>query len=322
MTDTSVPLLAAFGETMLRYTPTGDRRLETSEEFAVHVGGAESNVAAAAARLGLESAWLSRLPDTRLGRRIAATLRRHGVEPCVDWTDGGRMGTYYLEPGGKSRTASVTYDRAGTPIREATPADLATDRVAAADALHTTGITPALSETLADTTAELLELAGHNGTTRVFDVNYRGKLWAPAAARETLSGLLDAVDVLVVADRDAATVFDADGDSEVVARRFASTHDIDLVIVTEGAAGATALSGGEVHAQPTFEATDRYPVGTGDAFVGGFLASYLRGEDLDRALSVGAATAALKREIPGDIATVDPADVRALLDADTRDISR
>jgi len=112
--DSDSPSLATFGETMLRYTPTGDERLETSETFAVHTGGAESNVAVAAARLGLGSAWLSRLPDTPLGRRIAATLRRHGVDPLVDWTDGGRVGTYYLEPGGKSRTASVTYDRVGT----------------------------------------------------------------------------------------------------------------------------------------------------------------------------------------------------------------
>ncbi len=316
------PSLVTVGETMLRYTPTADERLETADEFAVHVGGAESNVAVAAARLGLDSAWLSRLPDSPLARRIPARLRQHGVDPLVDWTDSGRVGTYYLEPGGKSRTASVTYDRGGTPIRDATPADLATERVTAADALHVTGITPALSETLAETTAELLGLAERNGTTRVFDVNYRGKLWSPAEARETLSPLLDAVDVLVVADRDAATVFDAEGDAGTVAREFAAGHDIDLVIVTEGAAGATALLEGETYSQPTFEAADRYPVGTGDAFVGGFLSSHLRGEALDRALAVGAATAALKREIPGDLATVDRADVDGLLADPDSGISR
>ncbi len=319
---TDPPSLATFGETMLRYSPTGDERLETSDEFAVHVAGAESNVAVAAARLGLDSAWLSRLHDSSLGRRITGTLRHHGVDPLVDWTDEGRVGTYYLEPGAESRTASVVYDRAGTPVRETTPGDLPTDRIAAADAFHTTGITPALSETLADTTAELLALAGRNDTARVFDVNYRGKLWSPESARETLSGLLGDVDVLVVADRDAATIFDAAGRPETVAREFASSHDIDLVVVTQGEAGATALLEGDVYTQSTFETANRYPVGTGDAFVGGLLASYLRGDSLDRALSVAAATAALKREIPGDLATVDPADVDAVLDDPDRDISR
>ncbi len=320
--DSDHPSLATVGETMLRFTPTGDERLETSGEFAVHVGGAESNVAVAADRLGLDSAWLSRLPDTPLGRRIPATLRRHGVDTLVDWTDEGRVGTYYLEPGGESRRASVTYDRAGTPVRGATPADLATDRIIRADALHTTGITPALSETLAATTADLLALAGDHGTTRVFDVNYRGKLWSPAAARETLSSLLDDVDLLVVADRDAETVFGYDGDAASIAREFASAHGVDRVIVTTGESGATALFGEDLVTQSTFDSTDRYPVGTGDAFVGGFLASYLRGGSLERALSVAAATAALKREIPGDLATVDPADVESLLDAPGSGISR
>lgn len=319
---TREPSLATFGETMLRFSPTNDERLETSDEFAVHVAGAESNVAVAAARLGIDSAWLSRLPDSSLGRRVARTLRGHGVDPLVDWTDEGRVGTYYLEPGAQSRTASVVYDRAGTPVRETTPDSLSTDRITAADAVHSTGITPALSETLADTTAELLALAGRADTTRVFDVNYRAKLWSPGEARETLSGLLDAVDVLVVADRDAATIFDRTGDPAAIARGFADSHDIELVVVTQGRAGATALEDGTVHTQSTFDSSDQYPVGTGDAFVGGLLAARLRGASLDRALSVAAATAALKREIPGDLATVDPADVDAVLDDSGRDISR
>ena len=44
--------LVTFGETMLRYTPPPGERLETADSFAVDVGGAESNVAVAAARLG------------------------------------------------------------------------------------------------------------------------------------------------------------------------------------------------------------------------------------------------------------------------------
>jgi len=314
MTDSAQPpTLATFGETMLRFSPPGNGRLETSDQFDVHVGGAESNVAVAAARLGVESCWLSRLPDTRLGRRITGRLQQHGVDTVVDWTAEGRVGTYYLEPGGTSRQTAVVYDRGGTPIRHVRPAALATDRIRAADAFHVTGITPALSETLAETTADLLSLAGEADTTRVFDVNYRRKLWSPAEARETLTDLLPSVDVLVVAERDAATVLDRDEPVEALARGLAADYDIGTVIVTEGAAGATALRDGDAYSQATFDAADTHPVGTGDAFVGGVLAADLSGEPLDRALATGAATAALKREIPGDLATVDPAEVERLL---------
>jgi len=324
MTDSAgpAPTLATVGETMLRYSPPDDERLETCDRFDVHTGGSESNVAAAAARLGVDSCWLSRLPETRLGRHVTGHLRQYGVEPVVDWTDDGRVGTYYLESGGQSRTTTVIYDRTGTPIREATPGDLATDRIETADALYVSGITPALSETLAETTAELLALAGEADTGRVFDVNYREKMWSPTAARETLTELFPAVDTLVVAERDARTVLDRTDDAGVLGQDLAAAYDIETVIVTQGAAGATAVREGTILTQETFAAADSHPVGTGDAFVGGYLAADLQGESLERALCTGAATAALKREIPGDVATVDPAEVERLIDGSSEEISR
>jgi 2-dehydro-3-deoxygluconokinase len=306
--------LVTVGETMLRYSPPAGERLERADAFDVHVAGAESNVAVAAARLGLDTAWLSKLPAGPLGRRIADTLRGHGVDPAVTWTDEGRVGTYYLEPGGRSRETAVVYDRADSAVTTATADELATDHVEAADALHTTGITPALSATLEETTAALLDRAQAAGTTTVFDVNYRAKLWEPAAARATLTDLLPSVDVLVVAERDARTVLDCEGDAEAIARYLADEYGFETAILTRGGEGALALSDDEIREQPVYAAADTYPIGTGDAFVGGFLSRYLTDADLPTALDWGAATAALKREIRGDVALVTPDEVRAVVE--------
>jgi 2-dehydro-3-deoxygluconokinase len=314
--------LVTAGETMLRYSPPDGERLERAGEFAVHVAGAESNVAVAAARLGLDTAWLSKLPDGPLGRRIADTLRSHGVDPAVTWADEGRVGTYYLEPGGRQRETAVVYDRADSAVTTATADDLATDRLDDTAAFHTTGITPALSPTLAETTAALLDRAQDAGATTVFDVNYRAKLWDAAEARATLSDLLPAVDVLVVAERDAKTVLDYDGDAEAVARDLAADYGFETTVVTRGGDGALALHEDTVHEQPAYDADDSHPIGTGDAFVGGFLAQYLRDGDVPAALSWGAATAALKREIRGDVAVVTPAEVRAVTESGAGGIDR
>lgn len=314
--------LVTVGETMLRYSPPEGDRLERASEFAVHVAGAESNVAVAAARLGLDTTWLSKLHDGPLGRRIADTLRGHGVDPAVTWTDEGRVGTYYLEPGGRQRETAVVYDRANSAVTTATADELATDRIAAADAVHTTGITPALSETLARTTADLLDRARDAGVTTVFDVNYRAKLWDPATARATLTDLLPDIDVLVVAERDARTVLDYAGDAETIARDLAAEYDFETTVVTRGADGALALQNEAVHEQAAYESADTHPIGTGDAFVGGFLAQYLAGESVPTALDWGAATAALKREIRGDVALVTPEEVRAVVADDAGGIGR
>jgi len=314
-----MPELATFGETMLRLSPPGDQPVETADSFAVRAAGAESNVAVAAQRLGVESTWLSKLPDSPPGRRVLTALRQHGVDPAVVLTEAGRQGTYYLESADPPRGRTVIYDREGAAIRTATAAELPTEHVERADAFHTTGITPALSDTLATTTADLLDIARDAGTTTAFDLNYRSKLWSPEAARETVTDLLDRVDLFVVADRDAETVLGLAGSPVETAERLDADYDFETVVVTRGDEGAVAVHDGQTHEQPAIPASDAHPVGTGDAFVGGFLASRLQGGTVPDALAYGTATAALKRTVPGDMAVVTPEAVeRALADESGR----
>jgi 2-keto-3-deoxygluconate kinase (EC 2.7.1.45) len=218
--------LVTFGETMLRLSPSAGERLSTTRRLDARAGGAESNVAVAGASLGIETAWLSKLPDSPLGRRIVHELRGHGVTPHVAWDDDpeARLGTYYLEPGGAPRGTNVIYDRADASITTVRPAELATEAVADADYCYTSGITPALSEAAEETTAHLLERAQTAGTTTVFDLNYREKLWPPATARATYRELFPSVDVLVAPRRDARRVLDrapVAGEAETAAERLA-----------------------------------------------------------------------------------------------------
>lgn len=313
--------LVTFGETMLRLGVSRGERLETTDEFAVHVGGAESNVACAAATLGREAVWCSRLPDGPLGRRITRALAAQGVETRVAWADDGRVGTYYYEPGGTPRGARVVYDRANAAVTRATPADVPTDELRAADEFYVSGITPALSDTLQETTRELVATAREADTRVAFDVNYREKLWSPETARETLDPYLDAVDTLVIAERDARRVFDATGDPREILRRFAD-RDAETIVLTRGADGALAHHDGTIHEGPVFEADTHDPVGTGDAFVGGFLTWRHDGASVEQALRAGAATAACKRTLVGDNVVVTRAEVERVMREGDDGISR
>jgi 2-dehydro-3-deoxygluconokinase len=315
--------LVTFGETMLRLTPPRGHRLSRVDNLDVHVGGAESNVAVGAANLGVEAAWMSLLPDTELGERIAYALRGEGVEPLVTWTDTGRVGTYYFERGGMPRGRDVVYDRDGAPIRKATPESVAVGRVRDADVFFTTGITPALSDQLVETTASLLETASDAGATTAFDVNYRAKLWTPAAARSTLADLFPSVDVLFAAERDARDVLGFDGDPETVARDLVDVYGFETVVITLGEEGALALHDGTATRRGTYPTDTVDPLGSGDAFASGFLAERLDGGSLTEALDYGAATAALKRTVEGDMARVSRDEVRALVENGGRtDIER
>jgi 2-dehydro-3-deoxygluconokinase len=309
--------LVTFGETMLRLSPPAGERIESADRLDCQSAGAESNVAIAAARLGTDTVWLSKLPESVLGRRVAGDVRSHGVDVRVAWSEGGRQGTYYLEPGGKPRGANVIYDRADAAVTTADPTDLDTDAVDDAEVCFTTGITPALSETLFETTETLLDRCATAG----FDLNYRRKLWSPAAARAAYEELLPAVDLLFAPERDCREILELDGSPAEIADTLRARYDCETVVLTRGEDGALAHTG-DVVEQPVVEADTVDPIGTGDAFVGGYLSRSIRGESQATALRWGAATAALKRTIAGDVALVSESEVEDVLAADGGGIDR
>lgn len=314
--------LVTFGETMLRLSPPGSERIESASEFEVRAAGSESNVAVAAERLGAVSTWASKLPDSPLGRRVVGELRQYGIDTEIVWSESGRQGTYYLEYGGKPRGTNVVYDRDDSAITTAKAQEFDLELIQDARVFFTSGITPALSPTLRETTATMLKAARQAGTRTAFDFNYRQKLWSPEEARETLTQFFPGIDVLVIAARDARTVLDYEGDPRQLAHKLGSQFDFTTVVVTRGDQGALAWHDNVIHDQGAYETDTVDPIGTGDAFTGAFLARRLSGDEIDRALEYASATAALKRTIPGDIALVTKAEVDAVVSDRTEDISR
>ncbi|WP_416838667.1 bifunctional 2-dehydro-3-deoxygluconokinase/2-dehydro-3-deoxygalactonokinase [Haloferax sp. DFSO52] len=315
--------LVTFGETMLRLSPPRGERLETARELEVQAGGAESNVAVAAARLGHDTAWFSKLPNSPLGRRVVGELQSHGVDTDgVVWDDEHRQGLYYLEHGVSPRPTNVVYDRADAAVTTLETSETDLDAVRDAEICYTSGITPALSETLRETTIDVLAAAQEAGTTTAFDLNYRSKLWTPEDAADAYRDLFGSIDVLFAAKRDAETVLGRDGDAESIARGLAADFDFETVVVTRGVAGSLAFTDGEVYEQGVYEAETHDAIGTGDAFVGGFLAKRLDGGDVAESLRWAAATASFKRTIEGDVAVVTPDDIERVVADEGDGISR
>src|SRR4030043_442389 len=104
--------VVTLGEAMLRLSPPDFHRLEQTSSFDVKVGGGELNVAVGVARLGIESAWVSKLPENALGRMVRNKAREQGVDTShIVWSNSGRVGIYFLEVGASPRASSVLYAR-------------------------------------------------------------------------------------------------------------------------------------------------------------------------------------------------------------------
>lgn len=311
--------VVTLGETMLRLAPPGMERLERARQLDIVIGGSESNTAVGLARLGLRTAWLSRLPESPLGRGVANEIGRWGVDTShVRYAPDERLGLYFVEFGPPPRGTRVTYDRAGSAAAYMTPDDLPAGlfRPDGARLLHLTGITPALSDSAAATAARVRDLAKEAGWLFSFDVNYRGKLWTSEAARAGCEPFMTAADVLFVPRGDAATVYGLDGDPESTLETLGARYPAAVIVMTLGAEGGIARTpDGALHRQDAFAAEEVDRFGGGDAFSAGFLYGYLTLTGADRvpgALRWGAAVAALKYTIPGDMPLIEYDEAAAL----------
>lgn len=304
------PTVVTFGEAMLRLSAPRALPLRLADELSVHVGGAEANVAAGLASLGLGARWYSAVADGELGERVLGELDRHGVDTSFVKRGPGRTGLYFFEEGVGTRPARVVYDRAGSAFTQLTGDDA--ERAAASGLLEgaaafvTSGISLALGEGARGAATALWRLAGTEGALRVFDVNYRSRLAGPAEAAEQAAALLPTADLVVVAERDLSLLF-----GDIRALRAAAPGA--TVVVTQGAAGATSVAAtGETIVQPALPSAEEGRLGRGDAFLAGYLAAALRGSDALGALAMGVACASLKSTLAGDLGVLDRSQAEAL----------
>jgi 2-dehydro-3-deoxygluconokinase len=315
--------LITFGETMIRLSPPGYARLEQANSLDVNVGGSELNVAVAAQRLGLQTSYVTRLTRNPLGRMIENKAREHGVDTSnIAWTDDDRVGLYFVEFGASPRANSVTYDRSNSAIAKISKDETDWKEVLKNTKIfHTSGITPALSDSATRATIHAVGTAKKMGAKVSIDLNYRARLWSQEQARAVMTELVDQSDILITTEEDTKRVFGIEEDSyEDVARNLANTFGLEAVAITlretpsvwRNTWSAIVYANGQIHHAPKFdiEVVDR--VGSGDSFAGGFLFGYLNGGPQE-AVNYGVAISALKQTNPGDLVWATKQEVERVL---------
>ena len=299
--------LITLGEVLLRLAVPSPARFESARVLDVQIGGAEANVAAACARLGLRTAWISALPDNPWGERVRRELTGHGVDCAyVKILPGTRLGVYFLEYGVPPRPVQVLYDRRDSAFSHLTPEAIDWEPVRRARLVHVSGITPALGRQA----RMLVERIVDEAMAVSFDINYRSTLWAPAEARAFAEAILPRARFVFLGRTEAQTVFGLEGDAEDVLNTLARRAPKATIALLLGADGSAVLDGGHVWC-PTVRHTVQMvdPIGAGDAYVGGYLWATLGGRTSQEVVNIAATVAALKCSTWGDVALISARDV-------------
>jgi len=218
----------SFGECMIRLSPPGHQRIELTPVFEAWAGGGEYNVSYALSRLGLRTAWVSRLVDNPLGWFIRNHARTSGMDLShVVWApyDGvgnaDRIGLNFTEVGIGVRGSVTMYDRGHSAAAHIKPGDVDWKQIFSERGVrwfHTGGICTALSDSSAAVVKEAMQAAHEAGTVVSYDLNFRSKLWPSEKATAVTRELVPFIDVLIGNEEDFQKVlgFQVEGVDEAL----------------------------------------------------------------------------------------------------------
>ena len=332
--------IITFGELMLRLQPYNYERFVQCDHVEFTFGGGEANVAVSLANYGMDAAFVTKLPAHAIGQAAVNSLRRYGVDTTNIVRGGDRVGIYFNEKGASQRGSVCIYDRAHSAIQQAAPTDFDWDTIfESAQWFHFTGITPALGPNLVEICREACKAAKARGITVSCDLNYRGKLWTRAEAREAMTDLCQYVDVCISNEEDAKDVFGIEAEAtdiyagelnhegyKSVAKQLSDKFGFKMVAITLRESNSAFDNGWSAmlynvekneycfSKKYNLHIIDR--VGGGDSFGGGLIYAVMKGKDTQQAVEFAVAASALKHSIEGDYNMVTVAEVEKLAGGD------
>ncbi|MDB5023601.1 MAG: sugar kinase [Mucilaginibacter sp.] len=171
--------ILSFGELLLRICPDLEENYLKENKLEFFIGGAELNVASALALWGLDSSFITALPDNYFSRQIVNFLKRQkNVNTDGIIFNGERLGLYYLRQGHQINHTAVIYDRENSAFSDLAIGDVNWDKIFDGVCwFHFSAICPALNQKIADVCLEALQMASKKGIYISIDLNYRAKLW-------------------------------------------------------------------------------------------------------------------------------------------------
>lgn len=333
--------VVTFGEIMLRLAPPGFERFLQSPGFVATWGGGEANVAVSVAGFGVPASYVTAAPLNPIGDSMVGEMRRMNVDTShIVRTKGGRMGVYYVETGANQRASKVVYDRENSSMALAKPGDFDWNNIfEGATWFHTTGITPAISQSAADLAMESVQAAQSKGITVSCDLNYRKNLWRYGKkASEVMGELVKHVDVVIANEEDCQAALGIEADVDVhsgeldrdaykalagkVLTAYPNVKTIAITLRESKSAShngwsACLFDGKDFLLSKHYEIThivDR--VGGGDSFGGGLIYGLITLPSKQEALEFAVAASCLKHSLPGDFNRFTVDEVKALMKGD------
>ena len=331
--------IVTLGEIMLRLSPKDYNRVPTADLFEAHYGGGEANVAIALSQFGIETSFITRLPQNELAEGAIKHLKSFGVDTKNITFGKGRMGIYFLEKGYSVRNSKVIYDREFSAFSFGEESDFSWDDIFyGKDIFHISGISFAINENTYRFSLQAMKEAKSRGLEISFDFNYRAKLWSLSEASQKIKTFIHMVDILFASHLDFINILGHDiphpkGNLktyyENIYKDLSKEYNFKCIVssirdihsASQNGYGGVLYTGG-IYQGKTYEIDIIDRVGTGDAFTGGFLGAYAKGKGPQFCIDFAVGSGALKHTITGDAICTSFYEIEEFISKDSFVINR
>ena len=335
----SMKSVVGFGDFMVRLSPPGYLRFIQSSSFDVNYTGAEANVCVSLSQMGVDTEFVTRIPDNAISESGIAMLRKFNVGTRNIQYGGDRIGVFYLEKGASQRPSRIVYDRKHTAVSETKIGDFDWDSIFKdVTHFHITGITPALGDDMPDVCIDAVKKAKENGLFVSCDLNYRNNMWSKEKAKEVMEEILGFVDLLIANEEDCEKVLgisaagtdiiggELNPDGYVdVARQVSENYGVKQVGITlrksisasDNEWGALLYEGGQAYFSRKYPVHIVDRVGGGDSFAAGLIYGDVNNYDPQKKIEYAAASSCLKHSIELDFNLSTVKEIELLMNGDT-----
>ena len=293
--------ILAYGEALAEF----NQMWSGNAEWRLGYGGDTSNFCIAAARQGASAGYIGAVGADRFGRGLRELWQAEGVDHTHVRTDErAPTGLYFV-----SHDASghhFDYLRAGSAASRYQADQLPLEAIAAARALHLSGISLAISQDACDAGLAAMAHARAAGVMVSFDTNLRLRLWPLARARAVMREALRLCDVCLPSWDDITAVLDCDERDAIVDTLLA--WGSRLVALKMGSLGCYVATNAQRTLVPPHAVDAVDATGAGDCFGGAFVARVVAGDDVVAAARYANVAAALSTTGYGAIASIPRAD--------------
>lgn len=311
--------LLLAGEPMGLLIAQTEGSLDTVKGYSLAVAGAEFNVATGSARLGHNTAYLTKLGDDPFGKLISRTLNENGIDNSLVIYSNERRTGFMLKSKVSKGDPEIFYFRAGSAASTLSEEDVEKIDFTKFSNIHLTGILPALSDSTRAAVKLMLKKAREANLFVSFDPNLRPQLWPSQEVMVSyINELASKADLVLPGDGEGKILCGTTDAHEI--NKFYLGLGAKTVVTKCGPKGALISDGKTDTMVPGFiidKVVDT--VGAGDGFAAGTLTGLMEGLPIEKAVERGCAIGAVQCTFVGDNEGLPtPEQLKAFMDSHKR----